>query len=364
MTGPTAGTASADVVVLLGSRLADLEEHGTRWRAVLTRWARDPRVRTLSAVDFPKFGRSTGVREQACWLPRTRSFQLRVLGPVSGSPLDPVAWRLAAYALRRALGPGTDRVAVAATPLSVRLLPLLRARRTAFDAVDDWRALPSVSDARSRVVDGYRSARDADVVTAVSDVLGERLASDFDLEPVTVGNAVEPQGDGTAPAGLPTGPFAVYVGTVQERVDLDLLESVARVMPVVVAGPATGGRADRLREMPISWLGPVPVDQVPGLLSRAAVGLLPHTVDALTTSMAPMKLLEYVAAGLPVVSTRLPGVEDHPRVRVAPDAESFAALAAASAAQGRCPPSSSWLAQHSWDRVADDLLRLLLGDVT
>jgi len=359
------GSAMSHVVVLLGSRLADLERHGTRWRSVLTRWAVDPRVRQLTVVDFPRFGRHLGVTEQDSWLDGARSLGLRVPGPVGGWPLDLLGWAAAGRALRTRVE-ADDVLAVAATPLSTRLLPRLGARRTGFDAVDDWRALPSVQAAAARVVDGYRAAARADVVTAVSDVLGARLQRDFGLDAVTVGNAVEPAdaGDGTGPAGLPDQPFAVYVGTVQERVDLALVGAVAERMPVVVAGPATASQAERLRAMPVTWLGPVPVGQVPVLLSQAAVGLLPHTIDALTESMAPMKLLEYVAAGLPVVSTALPEVERQPRVRVGESPSEFADLAVALAAEGRQPPSPAWLDENSWDRVADRLLTLLVGGST
>jgi teichuronic acid biosynthesis glycosyltransferase TuaH len=350
-----------DVVVLLGSRMVDLEEHGTRWRAVLRRWAKDPRVSSLTAVDFPRFGRRLRVREQPCWLDGCRSLELAVPGRVGGGPGSGIGWGLAAAALGRALPASTTRVLVAATPLSAPLLTRVPAGRTAFDAVDDWRALPSVAEALPRVVEGYRVAARADAVSTVSPVLTDRLRADFGMRPVTIGNGVELESVGEAPAGLPEGPFAVYVGSVQERVDLDLVGAVAERLPVVVAGPATPAQADRLRALPLTWLGPVPVTQIPALLARAGVGLVPHTIDALTESMAPMKLLEYVAAGLPVVSTPLPDLDRHPRVVVASDGPGFASAAERLAAEGPRPAPPEWLAAHGWDGVSDRLLRLVTG---
>lgn len=352
-----------DVVVLLGSRFADLESFGTRWRAVLTRWATDPRVASLTVVDFPRFGRRCRTAEATSWLPGARALSLAVPGPVEGGRLDEVGWSLAAASLRRALGRSTARAVVAATPLSAPLLPRLRAARTGFDAVDDWRALPSVASARRRVEAGYRAGARADVVTAVSDPLRSRLAADFGAAVVTVGNGVAVGDPGPVPEGLPAGPFALYVGSVQERVDLDLLGHVARRVPVVVAGPAEGAHAERLRALPLTWLGKVPLTTVPGLVERAAVGLLPHHRDALTESMAPMKLLEYVAGGLRTVSTPLPGVDEHPGVVVAHGVEQFVARVEEALPLGRVHVPDGWRRRHDWDAVADRLLRLhVLGE--
>lgn len=348
----------SDVVVLLGSRFADLETFGTRWRAVLTRWAVDARVSSLTVVDFPRFGRSPRCVELDSWLPGTRALSLQVLGTVEGGWADALGWRLAGRALRATLPPSESRIVVAATPLTAPLLGQLRAHRTGFDAVDDWRALPTMAGAHRRVVAGYRAAAAAATVTAVSDVLSSRLAADFGACSHTVGNGVTPAGPGPVPDGLPDVPFAVYVGSVQERVDLDLLAAVAQRVPTVVAGPADAAHAARLASLPLTWLGPVPVEQVPGLLARAAVGLLPHHRDALTESMAPMKLLEYVASGLRTVSTSLPDVGRHPGVVVAHGQQDFVGAVVAALTRGRLAVPETWLREHDWDVVADQLLRL------
>ncbi|MGZ6827399.1 MAG: glycosyltransferase, partial [Mycobacteriales bacterium] len=232
----------------------------------------------------------------------------------------------------------------------------------AFDAVDDWRELPSMAAARARVEQGYRSAARADVVTSVSPVLTARLAADYGLRATTVPNGVDPApGAGPVPAGLPAAPFAVYVGTLQQRVDLDLVAAAAEQVPVVVAGRATPECAARLERLPVHWLGPVPVGAVPGLLRAASAGLVPHHRDRLTESMAPMKALEYAAAGLPVVSTSVPGLDGVPRVTVADDAAGFARAALDAVGEGRRQPPAGWVDDRSWDRVADRLLSLVTG---
>jgi teichuronic acid biosynthesis glycosyltransferase TuaH len=146
---------------------------------------------------------------------------------------------------------------------------------------------------------------------------------------------------------------------VQERVDLDLLARTAARVPVVVAGGATPEAAAVLRRLPVTWLGPVDLDLVPGLLQRAGVGLVPHAVDALTTSMDPMKLLEYLAAGLPVVATDLPGVALSPRVRVATD--DFPEQVERLLQDGRADGPDPAVRTRDWSAVADRLLSLCTG---
>ena len=354
---------SLDVMVLLGSRFGELERHGTRWRALLTRWAADPRVDRLEVVDYPRFrpGRAvvTGARS---WIAGVTVHDVTVPLPVRPTPLDGFGWRQAAQRLNRTGGP--RRVVIAATPLWVPVLPYLDADRRCFDAVDDWRGLPSAARARARVEQGYRAARTCDVVTAVSRELADRLHRDFGVTAQVHGNGVDLasyQQHGPEPAGLPDQPFAVYVGSVQSRVDISLLAAVVREIPVVVAGPADDAAAAQLRSSAVQWLGPIDVALVPGLLRRAAVGLLPHRVDAFTASMDPMKLLEYLAAGLPVVSTSLPGLPASDRLHTADGPDAFtAAVRIAMKDDGPRAPDPAVL-DRDWTVVADRLLDACTG---
>lgn len=348
-----------DVVVLLGSRLADLEHHGTRWRAVLRQWADDERVESLTAVDFPRFGNKVAVAEQRSWLEGCRSLSLQVLGRRRPLPTDRFGWRAASQALDTHLSPSRgQRLTVAVNPVSAPLLARLPTARRCFDAVDDWRADPAMTGALRRVDAGYRAAVDVDAATAVSATLASRLAEDYRLTCAVVGNGVDLPAyahRSTSPAGLPEGAFAVYVGVVQQRVDLHLLAAAAEVLPTVVAGPVDAAVAASVPS--VMWLGPQHVDLLPGLLKRAAVGLLPHHVDSLTTSMDPMKLQEYHAAGLPVVATSLPGLVASDRLRIADDPETFASAVVGAALLPRVAQPV-----RDWSAVADELLTRYLGE--
>src|SRR3954453_18837763 len=59
-----------EIVALLGTSFATLQQQGTRLRFVLRAWADDPRVRRLVAVDFPKLTpRHLAARELAVFRP-------------------------------------------------------------------------------------------------------------------------------------------------------------------------------------------------------------------------------------------------------------------------------------------------------
>ena len=364
---------AADVVVFVGSRWAALETQATRWREVLLRWVGDPRIGSLTIVDWPRWsvrqvlgGRLVEIKEGPSWLEGVRVLDVQLPGGRRSTLLDAVGWRSAAKELVQVLPDQVD-LALSTNPLWNPVLPLLGAVSTGFDAVDDWREHPMAEDIGDRIDAGYRAAREATTVTANSGRLGQPLAADYGLDPVPVLNGVDldlfSRPAPEAPPGLPAGPFLAYVGVVQERVDLALLETLAHGsgLPVVVAGPASPEDVARLERAGVIVLGPIHHDLVPGILRRAAVGLVPHRVNEFTTSMDPMKLLEYLAAGLPVVTTPLPGVAElSARVFVADGPSEFVEAARRAAALPRLREPDPAVRARDWAVVATRLLDLHL----
>jgi glycosyltransferase involved in cell wall biosynthesis len=345
-----------DVVVFLNTNWAALEVRTTRWSEVATRWARRSGI-SLRVVSYPKYGRPRGglVRPTRSWHPDIASFDVTVpLLARRPTPLDDVGWAIAARAVGRSLHVTPATRLVAATPLWAPLLRRLGA--WSFDAVDDWRALEVGVSLAARVEEGERELAGARSRTSVSAALSDTLAGRAGAPCVVVSNGVDPDRfahpDGEAPTGLPDEPFAVYVGTVEGRVDLDLLGVVARVMPVVVAGGADAARAEHLRSLPVTWLGAVASDRIPALLRRASVGLVPHHDTPLTRSMDPMKTLEYLAAGLPVVTTPVADRPEHRDRVVVAEGDGFADAVLTAAALGRALPAAGL---RTWEDVADDL---------
>ena len=106
------------------------------------------------------------------------------------------------------------------------------------------------------------------------------------------------------------------VGQLNERLDMDSLDAVARTgVRIVVMGPRTekdevaGRRLDAFLAQPnVEWLGSIPYAELPAKLSTVSVGLTPYIDNSFNRSSFPLKTLEYLASGLAVVSTDLPAV--------------------------------------------------------
>ena len=101
--------------------------------------------------------------------------------------------------------------------------------------------------------------------------------------------------------------IAVYVGSLDRRFDWPRVVAWAQTHPEVtfaIAGPAPAPPTTLPTNVEV--LGPVAYDALPTLLQSARVGLLPLSDDRLNAGRSPMKLYEYLAAGLAVVARATP----------------------------------------------------------
>lgn len=101
-----------------------------------------------------------------------------------------------------------------------------------------------------------------------------------------------------------------YLGAIAPWFDFDLVEGIARERPewelrlVGPVLPGAGPMVERLARQPNVNVGPaVAHDDVPGVLAEFDIGLIPFRLTPLTAGVNPNKLYEYLASGLPVVST-------------------------------------------------------------
>lgn len=164
-------------------------------------------------------------------------------------------------------------------------------------------------------------------------------------------------------------PRLIYAGVIDERIDLSLLSRLARadVGDVVLAGPiAKIDPADVPRDHRLHRLGMRPYSELPRLFSHAEVGLMPFAMNAATRFISPTKTPEYLAAGLPVVSTPVADVVrsygDLPSVRIAAEPHAFiAACQQALATRSADPMADERLARMSWDATWSAMERLILA---
>jgi glycosyltransferase involved in cell wall biosynthesis len=169
-----------------------------------------------------------------------------------------------------------------------------------------------------------------------------------------------------AVAALPR-PCIVFTGAiVAKKLDVPLLAALARARPewsFALVGPVGAGDPgtdiSALHGEPnVHLLGTRSYEQLPDVLRAADAGLIPYARNALTESIFPMKVYEYLAAGLPVVATPLPALADVVEIATAPDAEGIARLleeALVSDSPTRRAERSRAAAAHSWDRRLEEI---------
>jgi glycosyltransferase involved in cell wall biosynthesis len=162
-------------------------------------------------------------------------------------------------------------------------------------------------------------------------------------------------------AALPR-PIFGFVGVVGDWVDVNLVAELARRRPeasIVMIGPATASIPAAASLPNVHWLGGRDHKLLPGYLKAFDVGLIPFRQVPLTHNANPIKLYEYVAAGVPTVSTSLPAVKPiDGSVWLADDADSIArccdeALRHNTAAE-RSARSKLMLA-HSWSQRLEQI---------
>ena len=207
----------------------------------------------------------------------------------------------------------------------------------------------------------------ADAVIVSNEVLAETHRSERD-DLIHIPNGVDAERFATPvspPSDLvPDGrPIVGYHGMISHWFDFDLLEGVARRRPdlrFVLVGPhdprAQDG-VDRLEAVPnIELMGERPSESMPSYVQSFDVGTVWFEVNDLTRAVTPLKVYEYLAAGIPVVSTPLPACEAESTVRTAADVESFSRALDASLADDDTEARRLTAARNDWRVLIEPLL--------
>ena len=162
-----------------------------------------------------------------------------------------------------------------------------------------------------------------------------------------------------------------FAGVIDERMDIELVRGVAEARPdwhLVLLGPVAKIDPATLPRLPnIHWLGMKPYPELPRYFGGWDVGMLPFAHNAATRFISPTKTPEYLAAGLPVVSTSIRDVVtpygDHGFARIADDVPGFVAAVEAALREVpalRQPAVDAFLSQGSWDETVRSMRALML----
>lgn len=192
---------------------------------------------------------------------------------------------------------------------------------TVYHCVDDLAAIPGI-DAAAFNAEEQRLLQHCQVVFTTSTSLADKCSAHHPRvhnfpNVVDVDHFAQAwRKDTPLPADLAAipQPRLAYVGALSDfKVDFELLDALAAANPqwsIVLIGDEREGQhnatlARMIQRQNVHLLGHRPYAELPSYLRGMSVGLLPTLVNAYTHSMFPMKYFEYLAAGLPVVTTPL-----------------------------------------------------------
>jgi glycosyltransferase involved in cell wall biosynthesis len=157
-------------------------------------------------------------------------------------------------------------------------------------------------------------------------------------------------------------PVAGYIGVIDERLDLGLVGQLAEQLPdweIRMIGPvAKISPCDLPQAANITYPGHKTYAELPAAMAGLDVALMPFALNEATRSISPTKTLEYLAGGLPVISTPIPDVVSDfaDVVHLRRTARDFAVLCRALGRRkttGRPDPGvRELLRRYHWDAIA------------
>ena len=206
------------------------------------------------------------------------------------------------------------------TPMALAVAGHLRPAVTVYDSMDELSAFRGASP-RLALLE-RRLLKRADLVFTGGHSLHEakrHLHPHTHLFPSSVDaahfNAARsepiPSDEPVDQAGLPR-PRIGFFGVLDERIDYALLNAVAAARPewqLVMVGPTAKIDPAMLpRRLNLHWLGMKRYAELPAYLAGWDAGLMPFALNEATRFISPTKTPEFLAAGVPVVSTSVPDV--------------------------------------------------------
>jgi glycosyltransferase involved in cell wall biosynthesis len=215
-------------------------------------------------------------------------------------------------------------------PMFVDYFGKLKENLTVFDTVDNWILHPSYAKFKEKLKENYKIiAEKSDIIFTVANTLidfykdlGREKDVYFIPNGVNVEFFKEPTEIPKEFKNIPR-PIIGFVGIIQQRVDIDLIEYLAsknRDKSFVLIGPIWPQFLKRLRKPTIDikklkkykniyLLGRKPYQKIGNYIHQFDVAIIPYKLTEFIKFTSPLKLYEYLATGKPVVTTPIPQTE-------------------------------------------------------
>jgi glycosyltransferase involved in cell wall biosynthesis len=240
-----------------------------------------------------------------------------------------------------------------------------------YHCIDDYSALPGVDVAAVRAYD-EQLTRSADVVIAASVPVFEAkrrqnpaailLPHGVDVDHFARARTSE-LAEPAELRDLPR-PLVGFFGLIERWIDLELVDWLAQRLPevtFVLIGRLAVGREAAPKAANVVLLGPRPYESLPAYGRAFSVGIIPYRLTDQVIAANPLKLREYLAMGLPVVSVSTPEIDKFADVvNIARSPEEFLAQLRRALAErepdGAARARMAAVREHSWESRVDSLV--------
>lgn len=162
-------------------------------------------------------------------------------------------------------------------------------------------------------------------------------------------------------ASLPR-PIIGFFGLMADWVDMDAMAACAKAHPegsvVIIGKVAPDADVSKLKAIKnVHFLGRKQYSELPGYCKAFDVALMPFLVNELTLNSNPLKVREYLAAGLPVVSTEIPEVRKVGLCKMASSTSDFVKKVDECLGEGAGPTRerAQKIFHESWDARVDQI---------
>ncbi len=193
-----------------------------------------------------------------------------------------------------------------------------------YYCVDEW-SMFSYLDRDATVAAERRLLERVDATFAINhalaDVKRERCTATFvsphGVDHDAFARALDPATVVPADLAALPGPRIGFYGTLRDWVDLELVAAVARARPTwsfALLGQQLSDMSALDGLANVHLLGQKRHDNLPAYCKGFDVGIIPYKIDERMRFVNPLKLREYLSAGLPVVSTAVPEVARYPKL--------------------------------------------------
>lgn len=207
------------------------------------------------------------------------------------------------------------------SPLFGSLLDTITYKKSILRIADYAKGFSAVSDAQFDAEIKIANKVDAVIYTAKN--LKEKYDQIKDKSKMKyVPNGIDLDFFKTADRSLPQEfkdipePRVIYVGAIHDWFDVDLVYYCAKNLPnysFIIIGPEHKDLSLLRKLKNVHILGAISYDKIPAFLYNSQVGIIPFNVKdypALVNSINPLKMYEYLACGLKVVSVEWEQIKD------------------------------------------------------